>query len=141
MTITLIRTIPKPEANSGKRSPVSSVSRSARTAEIPAVDPGVDYTRIATSRDFVALRRRFLRFVVPMTVAYLLWYLLFVLLAMYAPGIMAIKVAGDVTFGLVMGALQFLSTFGLAAWYVRFATNTMDPAAAAIRDRLSGGNA
>lgn len=102
--------------------------------------PGVNYAQIATSTDFAALRRRFLRFVVPMTATYLAWYLLFVLLAMYAPGIMAIKVAGDLTFGLVMGGLQFLSTFGLAAWYVRFATDTLDPAAAAIRDRLAGEN-
>lgn len=111
----------------------------AETVEIPAVDTEVDYARIAASAEFKSLRRRFLGFVVPMTVTYVVWYLLFVLLAMYAPAVMAIKVAGDLTFGLVMGALQFLSTFGLAAWYVRFANKTMDPAASAIRDAVGAG--
>ena len=116
------------------------MSRVAETVEIPAVDPNADYyARIATSTDFTALRRRFLRFVVPMTATYMGWYLLFVLLAMYAPGVMAIKVAGDLTFGLVMGGLQFLSTFALAAWYVRFANPTLVPAAAASRDGGAGG--
>lgn len=110
------------------------MSRVAETVEIPAVGEGVDYSRIAAGSDFRALRRKFLGFVVPMTVTYIAWYLLFVLIAMYAPGIMAVKVAGDLTVGLVMGGLQFLSTFALATWYVRFANNTLDPAAAAIRE-------
>lgn len=115
------------------------MSRVAETVEIPKVDDGIDYARITASADFRALRRRFLRFVVPMTVTYLLWYLLFVLVAMYAPGFMAIKVAGDLTVGLVMGGLQFLSTFALAGWYVRYANTTLDPAAAAIREAVGAG--
>ncbi len=115
------------------------VSSAAETVEIPRVGAEVDYARIATSTGFAALRRRFLRFVVPMTATYLLWYLLFVLLAMYAPGFMAIKVVGHLTVGLVMGGLQFLSTFALAVWYVRYAGATLDPAAAAVREEVRAG--
>ncbi len=115
------------------------VSSAAETVEIPRVGAEVDYARIATSTGFAALRRRFLRFVVPMTAAYLLWYLLFVLLAMYAPEFMAIKVVGHLTVGLVMGGLQFLSTFALAVWYVRYAGTTLDPAAAAVREEVREG--
>ena len=46
-----------------------------------------------------------------MTGLFLAWYLLYVLLANYAPSFMAIKVVGNINVGLVFGLLQFVSTF------------------------------
>ena len=46
-----------------------------------------------------------------MSAAFLIWYLLYVLLASYAPGFMSIKVLGNINVGLIFGLLQFVSTF------------------------------
>lgn len=103
----------------------------------PGEDP--DFARIAQSPAFVALRRRVLRFVLPMAAAFVIWYAVYVGLALYAPKFMAIKVAGDFTVGFVLGVLQFLSTFGLTALYVRYAGTRVDPAAAELRRAVEAG--
>jgi uncharacterized membrane protein (DUF485 family) len=69
----------------------------------------------------------------------LLWYFLYVLLAAYAPGFMGQKVAGNINVGLIMGLLQFVSTFGVTALYIRFADKVLDPATARIREEIEGG--
>lgn len=97
------------------------------------------YQRIHATAEFAALRRRFRRFVFPMSLAFLLWYLAYVLLASYAPEFMAAKVAGNITIGLIVGLLQFVSTFLIATLYVRYATRRLDPAAERLRERIEGG--
>jgi uncharacterized membrane protein (DUF485 family) len=49
---------------------------------------------------------------------------------------MATKLAGNITVGLVLGLLQFVSTFVITTLYVRFARRAVDPAAAEIRARM-----
>ena len=51
------------------------------------------YVAIQRTDDFVELRRRFRRFVFPMTALFLAWYFLYVLLAAYAPEFMSQKVS------------------------------------------------
>ncbi|MHA3702615.1 DUF485 domain-containing protein [Jatrophihabitans sp. YIM 134969] len=87
--------------------------------------------------EFQALRRRFRRFVFPMTGLFLVWYLLYVLLADYAHDFMATEVVGNVNVGLVFGLLQFVSTFVITGLYVRFADRHVDPAAEHLRERLA----
>ena len=62
--------------------------------------------------------------------------LLYVVLAIYAPGFMSTRVAGNINLGLVLGLLQFVTTFGITAAYVRFANRTLDPQATALREDL-----
>ena len=50
-----------------------------------------------------------------MTVAFLLWYALYVLLSAYARDFMSTKVVGHINVALIFGLLQFVSTF-LIAW-------------------------
>jgi uncharacterized membrane protein (DUF485 family) len=38
----------------------------------------------------------------------------------------------------VFGLLQFVSTFGITAWYVRYANRRLDPLAGELRDKLEG---
>lgn len=90
------------------------------------------YESVQDSPEFAELRRRFRRFVFPMTGLFLGWYVLYVLLADYAHGFMATKLWGNINVGLVMGFGQFVSTFIITFLYVRWSTNTMDPEA----DRL-----
>jgi uncharacterized membrane protein (DUF485 family) len=82
------------------------------------------------------LRRRFRRFAFPMTVAFLAWYLLYVLLSVYAPDFMSARLFGNITVGLVFGLLQFVSTFVITHVYVAHANRRTDPIADDMRERL-----
>ncbi|MEU5691021.1 DUF485 domain-containing protein [Actinosynnema sp. NPDC020468] len=100
---------------------------------------GHEWVAVQASPDFVELRRRLRSFVFPMTGLFLVWYLLYVLLADYAHGFMSTKVIGNVNVGLILGLLQFVSTFAITTLYVRHANKNLDPKAEAIRAKLEGG--
>lgn len=92
--------------------------------------------RIEESQEFRELRNSFRSFAFPVTLGFILWYLLYVLLSSYAPAFMAAKVVGHINVALVLGLLQFLTTFAIAAWYARYADRRLDPPATAIRERF-----
>jgi uncharacterized membrane protein (DUF485 family) len=71
-----------------------------------------------------------------MTVAFLSWYLLYVLLSTYAPDFMGKPMFGNVTVGIVFGLLQFLTTFAITHLYVSHANKRTDPIADEMRERL-----
>lgn len=96
------------------------------------------YERAQASAEFAALRSRLRRFVFPVSAAFLLWYLAYVLLASYAPAFMSIKLSGNITVGLVIGLLQFVTTFAITTIYVRYANRHLDPVAERIRERIDG---
>jgi uncharacterized membrane protein (DUF485 family) len=97
-----------------------------------------DWEDIASSPEFQVLRHRLRSFVFPMTALFLAWYLLYVLLACYAPAFMAIKLVGNVNVGLVFGLLQFVSTFLITFLYVRFADRKLDSLAGQLRTDIEG---
>jgi uncharacterized membrane protein (DUF485 family) len=97
-----------------------------------------DWIQVQESPEFVELKRRLRRFVFPMTLAFLGWYLLYVVLADYAHGFMSTKVVGNINVGLVFGLLQFVSTFLITFLYVRHADRNLDPLAEEIREGLEG---
>lgn len=97
-----------------------------------------DWEGVQAGDDFVELRRRLRSFVFPMTALFLVWYLLYVLLADYAHGFMATKLVGNFNVGLLLGLLQFVSTFVITWLYVRYANRRLDPIADKIRDELEG---
>ncbi|MGH3910047.1 MAG: DUF485 domain-containing protein [Pseudonocardiaceae bacterium] len=101
----------------------------------PPTDPWVAAARGA---EFVTLRKRLRSFVFPMTAFFLAWYFLFVLLAAFAPGFMSIKVAGNINIGLIIGLLQFVTTFAITTVYVRFANKYLDPVGGRIREQIEG---
>lgn len=90
------------------------------------------YVELHESDDFVELRRRFRNFVIPATIAFMVWYLLYVIMSNWAGGFMNTQVIGNINVALIFGLLQFVTTFGIAIWYARFAARRMDP----IADRL-----
>lgn len=63
---------------------------------------GTVYQQVQSSPEFRAFRSRLRRYVFPMTVIFLAWYLAFVLLASYAPEFMSIRVSGMITVGLLV---------------------------------------
>ncbi|MBG6217413.1 uncharacterized membrane protein (DUF485 family) [Arthrobacter sp. CAN_A6] len=96
----------------------------------------VDFTEVQQTEQFRELRKRHRSFVFPMAVVFLLWYFAYVLLADYAHEFMATPVWGNINIGIVLGLLQFVSTFGITMWYVSYANKRLDPIAANIRHEL-----
>jgi uncharacterized membrane protein (DUF485 family) len=101
---------------------------------------GTPYEEVQDSDEFVELRRRFRRFVFPLTAGFLAWYFLYAVLSAYAHDFMATKVVGNINIGVVFGLLQFVSTFVITMWYVRWADREFDPTADALRERIEGGD-
>ena len=94
------------------------------------------YIAVQKSPEFQDLRRRYRRWVLPVTAISLLWYFLYVALAAYATDFMGTKLFGNINVGLLMGLLQFITTFGVTSAYVRYADKVLDPRSANIRDEM-----
>ncbi|MFD3323623.1 DUF485 domain-containing protein [Streptomyces sp. NPDC058701] len=114
---------PPPEAE--------DTSRTGPTAE--------EFTRVQDSAEFAELRRSFRSFAFPLTVAFIAWYLLYVLLCSYAADFMGTKLVGNINVGLVLGLAQFATTFLIAWLYSRHAASRLDPKALAIKSRMEAG--
>lgn len=97
---------------------------------------GPDYTEVQQSTEFGALRSTYRSFAFPLTIAFIVWYLLYVLLSNYAGDFMGTKVVGNINIAMVFGLAQFLTTFLIAWWYSRHAAAKLDPKAEAIKSRL-----
>ncbi|QRP51083.1 DUF485 domain-containing protein [Amycolatopsis sp. FDAARGOS 1241] len=98
---------------------------------------GPDYELIQRSPEFGALRRRFRRFVFPMSAGFFIWYLTYVVLAAYANDFMSTRVFGMVNVGMLLGLGQFLTTALITLVYVRFADREVDPRVAELRQRAA----
>ena len=101
-----------------------------------ASEPFQDVQR---SPEFASLRKALRGFVFPMTVAFFLWYALYVVLSAYARDFMSVKLIGQVNVALVLGLLQFVSTFLIAWLYERYSSRRLDPLAESIRQRVESG--
>ena len=100
-----------------------------------------DWEAVQSSPEFQDLRHRLRSFVFPVTGLFLAWYLLYVLLATYAPAFMSAKLWGNITVGLIFGLLQFVSTFLIAWLYTRYADRNIDPLADDVRAEVEGRDA
>jgi uncharacterized membrane protein (DUF485 family) len=94
------------------------------------------YVAVQESAEFGALRKAFRGFVFPVTIAFLVWYALYVLLSAYARDFMSTKLVGHINVALVFGLLQFLSTFLIAWAYERYAGRKLEPVAAHLKDEI-----
>ena len=91
------------------------------------------YLAAQETPEFQDLRRRYRGWVLPVAAGALAWYFLYVLLAADAPGFMARSVIGNINVALIMGLLQFASTFGVTALYIKYANRVLDPVSDKIR--------
>jgi uncharacterized membrane protein (DUF485 family) len=105
-------------------------------APAPAAVAPDRYVEVQRSEEFGALRKALRGFVFPMTVAFFLWYALYVILSAYARDFMGVKLVGNINIALVFGLLQFASTFLIAWFYARYAGRRLDPVAERIRAEL-----
>ena len=92
------------------------------------------YDHLAAQPEFERLRHKYRSFVIPMTVVFLAWYALYVLMSMFAPGFMNTQLIGNINVALVFGLLQFLTTFGIAYLYSQYSNKHLDPLARQLTD-------
>jgi uncharacterized membrane protein (DUF485 family) len=95
------------------------------------------YGTLHATAEFRELRRRYRAFAIPWTVAFLAWYLLYVVMSNWANDFMNTKVVGNINVALVFGLLQFASTFGIAYLYARHANRNFDPIAEDLEQRYN----
>ncbi|MEV4447872.1 DUF485 domain-containing protein [Streptomyces mirabilis] len=108
---------------------------SAADPRLPSTE---QFVEVQESAEFAELRRSHRSFAFPLTVAFIAWYLLYVLLSNYAGDFMGTQVVGNINVALVLGLAQFLTTFLIAWWYSRYAAAKLDPKGEAIKSRLEG---
>ncbi|MFD0154983.1 DUF485 domain-containing protein [Streptomyces sp. NPDC055721] len=96
------------------------------------------FVEVQQGAEFGELRRTYRSFAFPLTLAFIAWYLLYVLLSNYAGDFMGTKLFGNINVALVLGLGQFLTTFLIAWLYSRHAANRLDPKAEVIRSRMEG---
>ena len=71
-----------------------------------------------------------LKYLVPMTIIFMVGYIGLTVLAGFAKGLMGTKVIGSVNLGFVLIAFNYLLSWGLAIVYERVAADRFDPLAA-----------
>jgi uncharacterized membrane protein (DUF485 family) len=111
--------------------------RGGSDADSVPVQPTTEaFLEVQESAEFGELRRTYRSFAFPLTIAFIAWYLLYVLLSNYAGGFMGTKLFGNINVALVLGLGQFATTFLIAWLYARHAAARLDPKAEAIKSRM-----
>ena len=80
----------------------------------------------ATVRSLVAAK---LRFLVPMTIFFMIGYIGLTVAAGFAKGLMAVKVVGSLNLGFALIAFNYILSWVLALLYERIANKIFDPLA------------
>ncbi|MER7077061.1 Uncharacterized membrane protein, DUF485 family [Saccharopolyspora kobensis] len=118
--------------------PAATFGQIDKSAARSAGHPPPDYAEIAQRPEFHELRSRLRRFVFPMSAAFLIWYLGYVVLAAYLPEFMSIRLIGEINVGLVMGVGQFATTILIIVLYLRYAARHVDPRVRALHLDVTG---
>lgn len=95
----------------------------------------IDYEEFQRRPEFQDFKRRLRTFVFPLTAAFMVWFLGFVLLGAFAHDFMARPLLG-LNVGLWLGLAQFATTFVITMTYVHFANTRLDPRSARLRAEL-----
>ena len=111
-------------------------SRSTATGRMSRDEAVTATEAIGKDPEMVELEHRHQRFVWPVTVFFLVYYLSLPILAGVAPDLMGTKVFGEFTFGYLFALSQFLMAFVVAWVYSRWAATRIDPLATDLREKL-----
>ena len=111
-------------------------SRSPTTGRMPAEEAVTASEAVAKDPEMVELENRHRRFVWPITIFFLVYYLALPIRAGTAPDLMGTKVFGEFTFGYLFALSEFLMAFVVAWVYARWAASRMDPLATDLREKL-----
>ena len=80
------------------------------------------------SPEFQALKKKFRNYAFPVAALSLAWYFVYVLLTGFAREALATKLIGEINLALVLGLLQFVTTFLIAWAYDKHSTKHLDDA-------------
>ncbi|MEJ5927631.1 DUF485 domain-containing protein [Corynebacterium sp. H128] len=97
-----------------------------------------EFRAMQSSPQFQELRSTFRSFTFPMSIVFFVWFIGYVLVATYMPDLMGKIIFGNVNLGIILGLLQFLTTFLITWIYIKFANKNIEPRAAAIRQAMEG---
>lgn len=97
-----------------------------------------EFREMQASPQFADLKKSFRSFTFPMSIAFFVWYIVYVLMATYMPDLMGKPVFGSVNVGVVFGFAQFVTTFLITWIYIKYANKNIEPRAAAIREQMEG---
>ena len=111
-------------------------SRSMTTGRMSAEEAVTATEAVSKDPEMIELENRHRRFVWPVTVFFLVYYLSLPILAGVAPDLMGTKVFGEFTIGYLYALSQFLMAFVVAWAYARWASSRMDPLATDLREKL-----
>lgn len=122
-----------PENGPGTQLPPARVGEPGRIESVSGSGDDDVYLVVHASPEFQEVRSQYRRFVIPAALAFLGWYLAYVITATAAPGFMAREVAGVLNVALLAGLGQFATTFLLTWAYARHARLRRDSAAMDLR--------
>jgi len=88
------------------------------------------------SPEFQDLKRKFRGFAFPLTVAFLVWYFLYVILTAFAREWISTPVVGNINIAFILGLLQFATTFLIMWLYERHSSHSLDGPSDALRDKV-----
>ena len=111
-------------------------SRSPTTGRTPAGEAVTATEAVGKDPEMVELEHRHRRFVWPVTVFFLVYYLALPILAGASPDLMGTKLLGQFTVGYLFALSQFLMAFVVAWVYARWAASRIDPLATDLREKL-----
>ena len=111
-------------------------SRSPTTGRMPTEEAVTATEAVGKDPEMVVLERRHRRFVWPVTIFFLVYYLALPILAGAAPDLMGTRLLGQFTVGYLFALSQFLMAFVVAWVYARWAASRMDPLASDLRQKL-----
>lgn len=95
-----------------------AVGTAGRNQPVQGEVSSAKFAQIAGTQEFRALRRAKLTFIWPVTLLFIVFYLLLPLLAGYAKPLMSKYVVGFMTFGYAYGIVYYVIAWGLAFLYV-----------------------
>lgn len=126
-----------PRARDGSVDAPAAGAPGTDPAATAVVDRAALYVEVQASPEFGDVRDRYRRFVFPATAAFIAWYLLYVVAATTAPGLMARRLSGPLNVAMAAGLAQFATTFLLTWAYARHARLRRDRAALDLRWTLA----
>jgi uncharacterized membrane protein (DUF485 family) len=127
---------PPPDGGTDTSPDQPSTTPPSTAPPAPAQPTTAQFVEVQQSEEFGELRRTYRSFAFPLTIGFIAWYLLFVLLSNYAGDFMGTKLFGNINVALVFGLAQFLTTFLIAWYYSRHAARNLDPKADLIKSRM-----
>jgi uncharacterized membrane protein (DUF485 family) len=81
-----------------------------------------------------------LKYLVPMTIIFMVSYISLTILAGFAKGLMGTKIVGSVNLGFILIAFNYVLSWLLAILYERVANDTFDPIAAQAASEFTAGH-